>query len=149
MGKTPGRPKVGDLADMTIVPEPESPTYELPDPEECEEYPDKVVLSAGHELYVRFLLWKDRLIVEFAIGQIVRHNGRWVEVARIDTCHASVHKHQLRKDRPDDTVGQREELEAVPIVNGWTTVDRWYDRALILMKDSWNENLRRWRRRGS
>lgn len=142
--KTPGRPKRGDLADMTILPS-QPAGYELPDPDECEEYKNSIVLEAGHELLVRLLLWKDRLIVEFAIMQVVRHNGLWVEVARIDTCEGSVYKHQLRKTRPDDQVGQREEVERVPTVNPWTVIDRWYEDALGRMQREWVYNLRRWR----
>jgi hypothetical protein len=146
VGKKPGRPKPGKLADMSEAP-PEPPDYELPDPEDCEEYNDGLVLKAENELRTRISLWKSRLIVEFAVMQIVRHNGRWVEVARIDTCHhGSVHKHQLSKSRPDDRVGRRDEIEKIPSTNGWAVVDENYDRALQLMKADWTENLRRWRR---
>lgn len=129
------------------VPAPRDPVgYELPDPEEREEVEDRIVLApGGHELYVRFALWRERLIVEFAIGQIVRHNGHWVEVARIDTCHGNVHHHQLRKSRPGDTAGQREILEELPSENPWTIVDRWYEPALDKMQNEWKETLRRWR----
>jgi hypothetical protein len=48
------------------VPAPRDPVgYELPDPEEREEVEDRIVLApGGHELYVRFDLWRERLIVE-------------------------------------------------------------------------------------
>lgn len=147
MGPTKGRPKKGDLVDMTIPSQAEAPAYELPDPDECVEVRDIYVLDAGHEVKVRYDLWRGRLIVEFAIVQQVRHNGRWVEVARIDSCqHGTVHKHQLRKSRPNDRVGQRIDLETIPAQNGWTMVDGWYDKALQKMQDEWKDNLRRWRR---
>ena len=145
MGRKPGRPKRGQLADMTIPPN-DAPGYELPDPSECEDFDDRIVLEAGHELQVRFRLWKGRLVVEFAIMQYVRHNGQWIEAARIDTCHGSVHVHQMHKSRLTDRQGQRRELQAIPPHNGWTVVDQWYDRALTLMKNEWTDNLRRWRR---
>lgn len=127
MAKTKGRQSEKRLADMTITaPLPTQPAgYDLPDPNESDTVEDRIVLESGHELYVRFVMWRDRLIVEFAVGQIVRHNGRWVEVARIDTCHGSIHRHQLKKSEPSNTVGDREILEEVPIENPWAVVDRW------------------------
>lgn len=146
MGKSVGRPKRGQLADMTIPPPHDPPGYELPDPDECEEIVGPEVLAYGHELRTRFVMWKERLIVEFAIIQIVRHNGHWVEVSRIDTCHNAIHQHYLGKKRPADTVGQREILEEIPTENPWAVVDRWYDLALTRMQNDWRDSLRRWRR---
>jgi hypothetical protein len=148
MGKTKGRQSERRLADMsTPPPTPPEPTgYGLPDPDECEEVEDRIVLGpGGHELYVRFVLWREQLIVEFAVGQIVRHNGRWAEVARIDTCHGNVHHHQLKKSEPRNTVGDRVVLEDLPTDNPWTVVDRWYGEALQRMEQEWTETLRRWR----
>jgi hypothetical protein len=144
LGKSKGRKADRRLVDMGMQP-PEPPSYDLPDSDECDEVPGKIVLALGHELNTRFCIWKDRLIVEFAVVQVVRHNGRWVEVARIDTCHASVHKHQLSKSKPDDQVGHKEELKKIPGQSPWTVVNDWYDTALILMQTEWTENLRRWR----
>lgn len=72
MGKRPGKPKVGELADMTIRP-PEPEPYELPPPDECEEIEGWVGLSDEDELRTRFMLWQDRYMVDFAIMQ---PNGR-------------------------------------------------------------------------
>jgi hypothetical protein len=147
LGKTRGRQADRRLADMSI-PAPREPVgYELPNPDEREDYNNRIVLATGgHELYVTYGLWRDRLVVEFAVGQIVRHNGAWVEVARIDTCHGNVHHHQLRKSRPADTVGVRVILEELPSDNPWKVVDSWYERALDKMETEWQERLRRWRR---
>lgn len=147
VAKSRGRQSERKLADMTIPPPlPIQPAeYGLPDPDETEEVSSRVALESGHELYVRFVMWRDRLIVEFAIGQIVRHNGRWVEVARIDTCHLSIHRHQLKKSEPGNTVGEREILEEIPPENPWAVVDQWYERSLKMMEDDWTETLRRWR----
>lgn len=145
MGPRKGRPREGELPDMSIV-SPSPPAYVLPDPDECEDVEDRVILDSGHELAVRFNLWKERLIVEFPIVQIVRHDGRWVEVHRIDTCnHGSVHRHQLHKRKPNDHMGKRTDLERIPAQNGWNVVDAWYDQALDLMMNDWKDNLRRWR----
>ncbi|WP_157631233.1 DUF7718 family protein [Catelliglobosispora koreensis] len=143
MGKEPGRPKKGRLVDMTIHP-PTDPQYELPPPEECEDETWPVVLAPRHELRARRNVWRDCYIVEFAIMQIVLIDGHWREIARIDTCHSSVHRHYLRKDHPEDSVGIRVEIAPIPMSNGWEVVDSWYDRSLKLMEDEWQENLRRW-----
>ncbi|MDT4988608.1 MAG: hypothetical protein QOI74_2702 [Micromonosporaceae bacterium] len=147
MGKKPERPERGDLVNAAVPVQPtrKPASYPLADPDECEEYERRVVLSAENQLYVRFQLWKDRLIVEFTVGQIVRYNGRWVEVARIDSCHNSIHKHQLSKSAPRNTTGQRAVLEEIPHENPWSCVDRWYDLALTKMQNEWTENIRRWR----
>jgi hypothetical protein len=134
---------------MTIVPpdlEADEAGYELPDPGQTSLVRDRIVLKSGQELYFRYRLWQDRLIVLFTVGQIVRHNGEWVEVARIDTCHGTVHRHQLKKSRPDDRVGERHELEKIPAEDPWTVVDQWYGQALDMIETDWTEYLRRWRR---
>lgn len=147
MAKTKGRQSDSRLADMSIPAPREEMGYSLPDPEEREDIDVRVVLApGGHELYVHYGLWRERMIVEFAIMQIVRHNGQWAEVARIDTCHGNVHHHQLGKSRPNDSVGLRTLLEDLPHNNPWTVVDRWYERALEKMEAEWTEALRRWRR---
>jgi len=143
MGKTRGRPKKGQLVDKTILP-PDDPAYELPPPEECEDVTWPHVLSPRDELRARMNLWQGTRMVEFAITQIRRDaDGTWQEVARVDTCHGVVHKHQLWRGS-SDTVGQRTELERIPPERGWETVDKWYDLALTLMQDGWQENLRLW-----
>ena len=143
MSKQAGGSKKQRLADMTCVP-PDDPPYELPPPEECDESVGPVVLARNHELRARYLLWKETYLVEFAIVQIVRVGGEWREVARIDTEHGTVHKHQLKRSAPEDTVGIREQLASIPAVGGWEVVDRWYDEALKLMQTDWRDNYRRW-----
>jgi hypothetical protein len=129
---------------MTIVPAPD-PSFELPPPEECEEFEAFIVLEVLQELRMRFLLWQDRYMVEFAVMQITRSHGQWRQVARIDTKHAHVHRHQLHKANPDDTVGDVQSLEEIPADRGWDVIDRWYEEALKLMQNEWQDNLRRWK----
>jgi hypothetical protein len=131
------------LADLTIAP-PADPPFELPPPEECEETAGGIVLAVGHELRIRFVLWNDRHMVEFAIMQIVRRGGKWHQVTRIDTCHSAVHRHWLKESDPDNTVGRIEDLEVIPASEGWLVVDRWYDIALKKMQTEWEETCRRW-----
>ena len=145
MGKKPGRPRKGKLADMAVAPLPE-PTFEMPPAEECEEVEASIVLAVFQELRVRYVMWQDSNMVEFAVMQITSEHGQWREVARIDTKHAHVHRHQLHRANPGDTVGDIESLEGIPADRGWDVIDRWYEEALKLMQNEWQDNLRR--RRG-
>ena len=142
MGKTPGQPKKGQLADMTIHPPPD-PVYLLPDPNECvdETWPEG--LDPYNELRARYVLWESRLIVDFAITQVTLADDGWRKVARIDCAHGVIHRHQF-KAGSDVTVAR---IEYAPIPTdeaGWVFVNDWYDQALKLMLDEWQESLRRW-----
>lgn len=119
------------------------PAYEPPPPDECVEVIGPIVLALNHELRARYVMWQERYMVEFAVVQIALTLGKWQEVARIDTCHDEVHKHQLKRGS-SDTVGVRTPLAPIPPIGGWEVVDEWYDRSLTLMKNEWEENLRRW-----
>jgi len=83
-------------------------------------------------------------MVEFAVTQITRSRGKWIEVARIDTCHGHVHRHQLQRGS-SDTVGDVRSLEVIPADRGWEVIDRWYEQALAMMQNEWKDNLRRWK----
>ncbi len=143
MGKTPGRPKRGQLVDMSTIPDAD-PFYEPPARDECEECEYPWTLAADHQLRCRWWLWQEAYKVDFAIVQVTRAGGKWCQVARIDCDHGVVHRHRLRRQNPDDTVGVRDELMPIPYQRGWETVDKYYDDALKLMQDSWRENLRIW-----
>lgn len=144
MGRSRGRPKKGQLADMTIKPPPD-PVFGLPPPEELEEVESRNTLgSTNHEIQVRYLKWlPSEMIVEFAIMQYTWADGEWQQVARIDSCHPGVvHAHQLRRGDNDDQ-GHIRDLGQVS-ADGWEEVDRWYDQSLTLMEKDWREYLRKW-----
>lgn len=146
MGKSRGRPKKGELADMTIPPDPE-PEYHLPPPEECEEYEGGEILSINHELRTCMSLWLGRYMVKFSVMQYYRPGGSWEQVARIDTCHKMVHRHQLQRGSSDNHGVVVQDYAAIPANGGWEVVDNWYGESLTLMHRLWQDNLRQggWR----
>ncbi|MDG6102342.1 hypothetical protein Daura_43555 [Dactylosporangium aurantiacum] len=141
MGKTKGRPRKNDLVDMSIIPE--QRTYSPPPPEACEETTVPIRLpEPGHELRVRCAMYRGQ-VVDFAIIQIARVDGDWVNVAKIDCDRGVVHRHQYERDTGVDLWDHRPLCE-IPPDHGWEVVDRWYDEALQMMEDEWEDNLRRW-----
>lgn len=141
MGKSRGASGKRRLADMTI--HPPTPLRDHFPPEECEETPISLVLAAGNELTGGFILWQDRYMIEFAVVQLTKDLGRWVEVSRIDTDHNKIHKHQLRRGS-QDRHGIVTDLVEIPPNEGWKVVDEGYTKALMIMENEWQENLRRW-----
>jgi hypothetical protein len=69
-------------------------------------------------------------------------DGAWVDVARIDTADGEVHRHQFTADGGN----YRTVYEVVPAGHGEDVIDRWFDRALDMMNNEWQENIRRWHR---
>lgn len=142
MGKTPGRPKRGQLADMTSQPPPD-PGYLLPNPDDCEDHTWPVGLAPYNELRARYMLWRERLIVDFAITQITLAEDGWRDVARVDCAHGVIHRHQFQHDSAQTVA--RIEYAKIPVDDsGWAFVDSWYYQALKMMQDDWQEALRRW-----
>src|SRR4051794_36246739 len=96
MGKEKGRPKKGQLADMAIVPE--ERRYYPPPLDVCDEARIPIRLpQPGHELRVRYAVYRN-LIVDFAVVQIVRVDGEWIKVAKIDCDRGVIHRHQYQRD---------------------------------------------------
>jgi len=127
---------------MTIYPQ-RTPEYVPPPVERVEEYVSREVLEFGQELRVRYHIFDDRVMTFFAVMQITHRDDGWTEVARIDTCHATVHKHQLHKGS-SDTVGTRTELSPIPVTDPYITIETWYSESLKHMHNEWQENLRLW-----
>lgn len=141
MAKEKGRPKRGRLADMTI--HPQERRYYPPPLDACDEMTVPVRLpQPGNELRLRYAVYRD-LIVDFAVVQIVRVEGDWVNVAKIDCDRGVIHRHQYERETGRDIL-DHEPLYEIPPDRGWEVVDRWYDQAVQLMEDEWEDNLRRW-----
>lgn len=140
MGKTKGRPQRGKLVSMAIVPPPDEP-YEPPPPDECEEFTERILLMRGCRLSIRrvFRIGQNT-VVEFGVNQVVRIDGDWVDVARIDTAHGTVHRHDFTKDGGNHITT----LEVIPSRGGEDVVDRWCVTAEKMMQNEWQENLGRW-----
>lgn len=131
---------------MTIPPPPD-PKYLLPDPEECEDKTWPVGLDPYNELRARFVLWQERLIVDFAINQVTLIEDGWSDVARIDCFHGVIHRHQFQRGSTA-TIARVEFVKIPTDESGWAFVDSWYDQALKMMEDEWEQTLRRWNRDG-
>jgi hypothetical protein len=129
---------------MGIYPQRVGAVYTFPPRDECvcEDHP--VALGPDDELRCIWYTADETYKVDFTIVQMARVDGVWVQIARIDCKHSEVHMHQLHRDDPNDDVGTRTIFEVIPAVRGWETVDRWYDQALTLMENKWQENKRRW-----
>jgi hypothetical protein len=141
MGKEKGRPKKGRLADLTVMPE-ESRYYPPPlDVCDCTTVPIQLP-RAGNELRLRYAVYRN-LIVDFAVVQIVRVMGEWLNVAKIDCDRGVIHRHQYERETGTDLWDHRPLCE-IPPQGGWEVVDRWYDTAVGMMEDEWEDNLRRW-----
>lgn len=90
-------------------------------------------------LAVRYVVYKG-MVVDFSINQAATDaDGIRRDVARVDTKHGTVHRHQFRRGGPEERVI----IIEIP-VRGWEIVDKAYDEHLDLMHDSWEMNLRRW-----
>ncbi|WP_329105614.1 hypothetical protein OG792_33100 [Micromonospora sp. NBC_01699] len=126
---------------MSIVPE--QRRYDPPPREACEEIEIPIRLpEPGNELRVRQSIYRNR-IVDFAVIQIVRVDGAWINVAKIDCDRGVIHRHQYVRSTGEDVWDHRP-LEEIPPDQGWKVVDRWFDRALQMLEDDWEGNLRRW-----
>jgi hypothetical protein len=101
-----------------------------------------IELGPDDELRVRLVTYRSR-IVDFAIMQFTRSHGVWVEVARVDCCGGSIHRHQF-----DQTgVDLFDHKVITPILRDgseWDKVQAGYDIVLDDMMDRWQDNLRRW-----
>ncbi|WP_449560182.1 DUF7718 family protein [Micromonospora echinaurantiaca] len=122
---------------------PEQRRYDPPPLDVCEEITNPIRLpGSGNELRVRMAIYRNQ-IVDFAVVQIVRVDGKWVRVAKIDCDRGVIHRHQYVRSTGEDVWDHRPLCE-IPPDRGWEVVDRWFDQALQLMEDEWEDNLRRW-----
>jgi len=135
-----GRRQKRRLPLMAIVPPPNEP-YHAPPPEECEEFTQRTFLAPDHLLTIRRMFRIGQsTVVEFGANQVVRVDGKWVDVARIDSDHGMVHRHQFYADGRNVVAL----LETIPLRGGEELVDRWCAVAEDVMQNEWEDNFRRW-----
>ena len=116
--------------------------YDPPPIEWCDEMDLPIRLQwSGHELHVRYLVHQN-LIVDFAVGQVVRRSGTWHDVAKIRVEEGCIRRHQHFLAGVPTVV---ETLDQIPDEQAWRAVDEWYDKAVQLLEHTWEANLRRWR----
>jgi hypothetical protein len=118
------------------------PAWQAPDPAECDEDVFNWLIAAGEMIYQRIMTNQDDRIVEFAVMQMTQVGGHYVQVARVDSEHGTIHAHQLFKATPDDTVGQRREMFVISSVDD---VALGLDAGIEFLTENWEENKRRWR----
>ncbi len=127
------------LVDMATPPEPDvSPTWVYEPEEHDEELRYEVPLGEGEGLIYRQVYRQGRL-VDFNISQCTRSRGRWVLVARADSCHGTVHLHQYTQ--AGTKVGEPEVLRAIVTQQD---LEDGYDLADGMLETTWQDNLRRW-----
>lgn len=140
MGKSRGRRSERRLAQMSEpLPVKE---YQPPPTWICDvfEHPNEV--APNQQIFVRQYIYKGK-VVDFAIVQQTLIEGEWRDVARIDCCHGTVHRHQYGSDGKQ--VGEPRVIRQIPTDDGWNAVDGTYDEADAVMFNEWRDNLRRWR----
>lgn len=142
MTKRPGRPRRGALADLTIYPP--APTCIEPDGlRACQKIERKYTVALGQMMGVsRHYRYEKSVIVAFAAWQSVRVDGIWREVARIDSWHGVIHRHQFT------VVGGNEitPLASIPANenHALAVIERWCTDAERVMQNEWQDYLRRW-----
>lgn len=144
MTKYPGNARRHKLADMTITPPPE-PHYVPPGLDVAIQTVTPIDITREDQMVVRQRFYRGK-VADFAICQKVRVNGKWVDVARIDCCHSTIHRHQFNQEGID--LYDHRVIIEIPAVEGWNVVDAGYDNAYNVMLNEWDQNLERWRNGG-
>jgi hypothetical protein len=129
------------LIDRSI--KPSRDVYKPPPFEWEDTYP--IYLTGDHDgsdsIVVRMGMYRGK-VVDFSINQTTLVDGSPLDVARIDCCHGTIHRHQFHRDGTN--VRDRAVLCEIPPDSGWEVVDKHYQLCLDLMNDGWQDNLRRW-----
>lgn len=110
-----------------------------PDPAQVEDWPFvTVLLDLGRLIGRQGLDAITGRMVEFAIIAQVDVADRWIDVARVDTCHEEVHLHL--KSRTGAEIG-RNVLRTIYSPND---VERGWDEGEAMLLARWDEHVRRW-----
>ena len=129
-----------NLADMTADPG-DSP-YEPPSVPPAEEATWDIMIAPGEELRVRSRTLHGR-IVDFAIMQMTELGwGPWVEIARIDCCHGTVHRHLFTRE--GGVLKDHQPICMLPSDTSPDVIENAFDVAMDEFLAEWEENLRRW-----
>lgn len=99
-------------------------------------------LGEGHSLLVRQHTYRG-LIVDFAIMQLFSVDGDEFEIARIDCCWGTVHRHVF--DRKGNDMMDHQEIKRIVSGPGaWETVNAEFEPCYERMMTEFMENHRRW-----
>jgi hypothetical protein len=128
------------LADMAMLSK--RSEYHPPPRGDCDEQTFQIPLADADALVVRLRTQRGR-IVDFAVTQTTKVEGKSVNVARIDCCWGKIHRHQYDQDGTD--LLDHQLIREIPPTDGCTIVEEGYVPALDIMHNDWEGNLRRWR----
>ncbi|MGW9383839.1 DUF7718 family protein [Streptomyces globisporus] len=118
--------------------------YAPPPVPPAEELTFPIGLSDDDRLVVRLRTYRKK-IVDFAVMQETLVAGEWEQLARIDCCGGTVHRHLVSAE--GTVLLDHAPIRDIPCGDkSWEVVDDSYEGALTDMQDSWHDNLRRWRR---
>ncbi|MFF9431459.1 hypothetical protein [Streptomyces sp. NPDC014746] len=129
------------VADMSV--KPAVRVYTPPGVPPAEELTFPIELSENDRLVVRLRTYRKK-IVDFAVMQETALNSEWVQLARIDCCGGTVHRHLETAEGV--TLLDHDLIREIPCGDkSWEVVDDSYEGALDEMQARWDDNLRRWR----
>lgn len=141
MGPKRGRPRRGELADMTIHPHDED-CHEPSSDQDTEKIPYTLQLAEGHKVgVVQTFRAGTTELVSFSVWQDVYLEEAWRHVVRIDSWHGNVHRHDFTSDGNN----RRTILEVIPTDHPERVLERWRNWAEDIIMSEWDENVRRWR----
>ncbi len=92
-------------------------------------------LGSDDRIAVRLELGSWKQLVDFAMVQKIRIDGRWRDVVRYDCAHGEVHVHYYRR-------GQKPPIKKR--ICGLSDIEDGYKQAETALFDAWEENRRRY-----
>jgi hypothetical protein len=129
------------LVDMSVPLPVLDDEWSPPDPNDVDEWPFHLPLHGLGQIVGRQGLHRETgRLVEFAMIAQVVSDGRWRDIAVVDTCHNEVHFHQMSH------TGQRIARRVILLIRSLRDVDRGWDEGEKILTERWDEHLRRWRR---
>ncbi|MGW8971931.1 DUF7718 family protein [Streptomyces platensis] len=130
------------VADMAA--KPTERVYNPPGVPPANETTFPIELSEEDQLVVRLRTYRKK-IVDFAVMQETMVSGEWEQLARIDCCRGTVHRHLVTAEGV--VLLDHDLIRDIPCgEKSWEVVNDSYEGALDEMEDRWQDNLRRWRR---
>lgn len=116
--------------------------YEPPPVPPAEEAEWTILITSGEKLRVRVRTLHGRT-VDFAIMRMTELGwGPWVEIARIDCCHGTVHRHLFTRE--GGVLQDLRTIRVLPASIGPEVIEESFDIALDEFLAEWEEDLRRW-----
>lgn len=125
-----------------MSPPPEPEVYKPPPEAACDPLVYPFEITETDRILTRLWFYKGKT-VDFAICQHAKHEGQWMDVARIDCCGGIIHRHQYNQVGED--VYDHRPIQVIDRATAWNTLGPAADNAYDVMFNEWEANLRRWR----